>query len=85
MENKYWRYLAWIIAALLFMLIGYIAGYTYGFSSGVQFAVKIGLYFVDIDINEDELVRLVKLYQFYCENKEINQCLEVWKLNTTQI
>ena len=83
MENRLWRYLVWIFIGIIFISIGYGLGYTKGFAKGTDFAIKIGLHFVDINVNEEEMIRLIKIYQFYCKDKMVNDCLTEWKANTT--
>ena len=77
MENRLWRYLAWLIAIMVFILIGYSIGYGNGISKGAEFAIKIGMNFVDLNFNEDEMIKLLNLYQQFCGQHQIAECLEL--------
>lgn len=50
------------IVVILFM-IGVAVGYTYGFQDGVKWSVRLGLRFVDIDIDEDVLLKGIFQYK----------------------
>lgn len=85
MENNYWRFTAWVLAALIFVAIGYGIGFSNGFSHGVQFAVHVGLDFVDINIDEERMMQLITLYQLYCGKDGVAQCLEDLRINQTEV
>ena len=76
MENKLWRYISWILIISLFISIGYGLGYTEGVIKGAEWTVRIGMDFVDIDFNEDAMVKLVNLYQRYCKQHQTAECLD---------
>lgn len=85
MENRLWRYVAWTLAAIICMAIGYGFGFGYGFSQGVTFAVHVGLDFVDIDIDEARMLELVQLYQNFCHKDGVAECLENFRIGNITV
>ena len=78
MENKKWRLLGFVLTCLIFLLIGYSAGFTKGVIKGAEWAVIMGMNFVDINLNEEEIIDLVRTYQRYCGTHYLGECLDTW-------
>ena len=51
------------ILLIFFLLLGVGFGYSYGFQNGVRWAVKIGLNFVTIEVDENMLVNGIFQYK----------------------
>ena len=51
------------ILLIFFLLLGVGFGYSYGFQNGVRWAVKIGLNFVTIDVDEQVLINGIFQYK----------------------
>ena len=56
---------------IFFLILGIGFGYSYGFQDGVKWAVKIGLNFVEIDVNEEMIINGVLGYKY-----QINNCFQ---------
>lgn len=59
-----------LLSALIFLSLGWLIGYGMGLKTGISWAVKIGLNFVEIDVDEDMLADAMFRYknqigQFY--------------------
>lgn len=83
MENSYYRYLSWIVIAVILLIVGFGFGYGYGFSEGIKFAVRVGISFIQIDINEDLMIKMINLYQQFCRKDGVAECLDNLNLNHT--
>jgi len=83
MENRLWKYISWIIIGILLISMGYGIGFSKGFANGIKFAIRVGLDFVEIDIDEERMLQLINLYQQYCGQDNIAKCLEDLRINET--
>jgi len=52
-----------IICLIIAALLGFALGYIYGFGQGVEWTVKLGMHFVDVDVDVDKLVTLLLSYK----------------------
>ena len=76
MENRLWKYISWIIIGILLISMGYGIGFSKGFANGIKFAIRVGLDFVEIDIDEERMLQLINLYQQYCDQEQVAKCLD---------
>lgn len=76
MENRNWKKFAIILLIILSLSIGYLAGYSKGSYDGAKFAISVGMHFIDIDFNQDELIRLINLYKVHCNGSFYADCID---------
>ena len=69
-----------LIILILFFFIGFGIGFSFGFKKGIEYSIKVGLNFINIDLDEEKLISALEIYKFYCDQKDLNTCLDDYKI-----
>ena len=70
-----------IIAMILVLLLGLSFGYAWGFGKGIAWSIKMGLNFVNIDLDIDEEVLAQGIFNY---KNNIAACFDVPNIQTDQ-